>query len=133
MFFNRHTYSIGAALARRNNGPTVTKPVQQRVDTADMIEQQKDEHAVGRPRLELRQQSIEIEDRTLALASRTRAEQEKRARRATLSSFNNGWLAARSKRVTSHASLLSNRMANWTCASSIRRFHEDQSQRPRAR
>src|SRR5262249_28291514 len=85
MRFNRGAYGIRAALTCRNDGPAVTEPVQQRVDAADMVEQQEDERAISRPRyLELRQQPIEIEHRSLALAGRARAEQNQTGRIALL-------------------------------------------------
>src|SRR5262245_29466090 len=73
---NRRASGIRTALARGNDGPAVAEPVQQRVDAADMVEQQKDDRAIGRSRrLELRQQPVEIEDRSLAFSGRARAEQ----------------------------------------------------------
>ena len=76
MRLDRGAYSVGTALSRRDDGPAVTEPVQQRVDAADMVEQQEHQRAIGRPRrLELRQQPIKIEHRSLALAGRARAEQ----------------------------------------------------------
>src|SRR5262249_654130 len=83
MRFNCGAYGIRAALTCRNDGPALTEPVQQRVDAADMVEQQEDERAISRPRyLELRQQPIEIEHRSLALAGRARAEKTQTVRLA---------------------------------------------------
>ncbi len=54
--FDRGAYCVWSALTCRDDGPAVTEPVKQRVDAADMVEQQKDQHAIGRSRyLELRQ------------------------------------------------------------------------------
>ena len=56
MRFDRGAYRVRMALAGGDNGPAVTQRVRKRVDTADMVEQQKDERTIGRPRLfELRQ------------------------------------------------------------------------------
>jgi hypothetical protein len=41
------------------------------------------------------------------------------------SSRNNGWRTIQSKLVTRHESSLSNRTANWTCASSMSWFQRD--------
>ena len=68
---------VRAAICGGDDGAAVAKPVQQRVDAADMVEQKEDQRAIGRPRhLELRQQPIEIEHRGLAFAGRARAEQD---------------------------------------------------------
>src|SRR5262249_5828318 len=48
--FNRGAYDLRAALTRRNDGPAMTEPVEPRDDAADMVEQQEDERAIGRPR-----------------------------------------------------------------------------------
>ena len=124
MRFNRGAYCVRTAVMRRNDGPAVAEPVQQRVDAADMVEQQEDQRAIGRPRhLELRQQPIEIEHRSLALAGRARAEQNQAGcRRAPRVAATADGSPARSKLVRCHESSLSNRTANWTCASSISRF-----------
>ena len=76
MRFDRRAYRVRTAVARGNDGPAVTEPVQQRVDAADMVEQQEDERAIGRARRSRTSPTGgQIEDRRLAFAGRARAEQ----------------------------------------------------------
>src|SRR5205823_12339852 len=84
---DRGASCVGSTLTCRGDAPAATEPTKPRVDAADMVEQQKDQHAIGRSRyLELPQQPIKIEDRSLALAGRARAEQNQTGRIAFLES-----------------------------------------------
>ena len=76
MAFNGLAHLVRAAVARRDHRAAVTEHVEQRVDPADVIEQQEYQRAIARARrLELGDKLVEIEDRRLAFAGRSRAEQ----------------------------------------------------------
>ncbi len=76
MTFNGLAHFVRAAVARRDHRAAVTEHVEQRVDPADVIEQQEYQRAIARARrLELGDKLVEIEDRRLAFAGRSRAEQ----------------------------------------------------------
>jgi len=77
----RELTETGVARADRDHCAAVRERVEERVDPADVVEQQKRQrdHALPR-RLELLEQACEVVKRGLALARRARREQDKTGR-----------------------------------------------------